>query len=95
MPYHPKMKMLEEIRNAREQTYALDPAFFCLFEKRSKKQTAGAMSFNLRTNNDRAYLSEMLPIDMKRSAANELTLVALNDGKGVDVLANFEIRPMQ
>jgi hypothetical protein len=89
------MEVLEKVRDAREETHALDTAFFCLLQKRSKKQTAGAMPLGFRANDDGAHLSEMWPVHMKRSAADELMEIGLNDSESVDVFANFHVGPMQ
>ncbi len=71
------------------------PLAFGLIDEGADEEAAGSLSLGFRTDNDGTDLGEVLAIDMKRSAADELVGCRFDDGEGVDVGANFRIGAVQ
>ena len=86
-----KVKVLEEGRDAGEEADALDAAGFGLLEEGVDEEAAGAVAFGLGTNGDGADLGEVRAVDVERGTADELAGAGLDDGKGVDVFADFRV----
>ena len=83
--------MLEKGGDASEEADAPDALDFSLIEEGADEQAAGSGFLGFGIDDDGADLGEVLPVDMKCSAAEELARAGFNDGKGVDVFADFRV----
>lgn len=84
-----KVKVLEECRDAGEETDALDAFDFGLAEDGLDEKTSGAVTFGLGADDDRTYLREVLTVDVQGCAAEKLVSFGFDDGKGADVGADL------
>lgn len=90
-----EVEVLEEGGDPGEEADARDAAGFGLIEQGADEQATSSVSLGLRANGDGADLGEMLAVNVKRSAAEELAGVAFDDSEGVDVLADLCVTPGQ
>jgi hypothetical protein len=86
-----EVEVFEEGGDAREQADALDVVGFSSIEESADEQATGSLSFGLRADRDGANLCQMLAVDMKSSAADELAGVSFHDREGVDVFADLGV----
>src|ERR1700678_572953 len=88
-----EIEVFEEVRNASEETDALDALGLGLIEKGADEQSPGSVSRGVATDDDGACLSEVLAVDVKRGAAEELLRHGFDNGEGVDVRADLRVTP--
>jgi hypothetical protein len=90
-----ELEVLEEARDAGEETDALDADGFCLAEKGVDEQAACSMSFGVGADDDGADLGQVFSIDVERGAAYELVKVVFYHGEGFDVLTDLRVTPVE
>jgi hypothetical protein len=90
-----QVETLEKSRDSCKETDALDSADFCLIEESVDEKTACSFSHCARVDGDGSDLGEVGAIDVKRGTADELAGVCLNDGEGVNVLADLVVGTRQ
>jgi len=83
---------LEEGGDASEEADAPDAANFGLMEECADEQAAGSGFLDFGIDDDGADFGKVLAVDMECSAADKLARAGFNDGKGVDVFADFRVR---
>jgi hypothetical protein len=88
-------EVLEEGRDASEETDALDAAGFGLIEEGVDEETAGSVSLGVGMDDDGADLGEVLAIDVKSGTADELARAGFDDGEGVDVCTDLRVAPRE
>ena len=68
------------------------PVCSALLQEGFDEEAACSVSCRAGVDDDGAYLSEMRTIDVERGAADELLRFGFDDGEGVDVLADLQVR---
>jgi hypothetical protein len=86
-----KVEVLEEGGYAGEEAETRDVLFAGLSKEGLDQKTAGAVAFDVGTDDDGADLSEMWAVDMKSGAAQEVAGVRFDDGEGGDALADLKV----
>jgi hypothetical protein len=89
-----EVEVLEESRDAGEETDALDAAGFGLVEEGVDEQAAGSVSLGIGTDDDGADLGEVLAVDVEGGTADELG-AGFGDGEGVDVCTDLRVTPRE
>lgn len=90
-----EIEVFEEVRDASEETDALDALGLGLIEKGADEQSPGSVSRGIATDNDGADLGEVWAVDMKRGAADKLLRRGFDNGEGVDVRADLCVTPRE
>jgi hypothetical protein len=88
-----KVKVVEEGWDPSKEADALDVAGFGLIEECADEHATRSVPLGVGANNDGSDLGEVLSIDVKRGAADELVQVVFHDGEGLDVLADLCVTP--
>jgi len=90
-----EVEVLEEGRDAGEETDAFDAELVSLMKERADEQAASAVAGCAGTNDDGAHFCEVWAVDVERGTTDESIGLCFNDGEGVDVFADLRVGAME